>query len=212
MKIYILLFVVLISSLSIFSQQPATCSTGKDKRIDAGSPTVFVTFERFGKALDLSKQKLANVGGTSHSKEKGEDIWLRVHNNTCWSIKFSQYGMYLPKQREGENPGDRLDRMGILDDGAETGIFYWVVKPNGARTFVGSDSSDFVTLPPGTSLLLSVQKGELAPDHEILVDFHYDWEFNARGRLMNEPAHQLSLRNYEFEEQVKEAKKTKGKN
>ncbi len=57
---------------------------------------------------------MVEPNNTSKSKEGGKDVWLRVHNNTCWILKFIQYGMYVPKRKVGENPGERFKRIGIL--------------------------------------------------------------------------------------------------
>lgn len=197
------LFLVVVSA-SAFSQQTQSCGASDDIRIVKDTPTVYITFERFGKALDLSEQKMVEMNNDSKSKEKGIDIWLRVHNNTCWNLKFIQYGMYIPKQKAGENPGERFKRIGILDDGAETGLFYTVVKPDKKTFYVGIDSYDYVTLPAGKSLLFSVEHEHLAKDYSVQLSYEYDWEFRqGKSYTVNEPNHTLTFRNYDLEEQAK---------
>lgn len=195
------LFLVVLSSFA-YSQQRQPCVTANDVRIEKDKPTVFITFERYGKAVNLSEQRMVETDNGSKSKEKGKDVWLRVYNNTCWNLKFIQYGMFIPKQKVGENPGERFKRIGILDDGAETSLFYTVVKADGKTFYVGIDSYDYVTLPAGTSLLFSVEREHLAKDQSVRVRYLYAWEFQqGKSYVVNEPEHILEFRNYDLEEQ-----------
>lgn len=76
----ILLFVlVLILSPLVYSQQNEVVilSTKKnDVRIDVNKPSVYITFEHYG---------------------EGDSVWLRMHNNSRWTISFytdeSFYGL-----------------------------------------------------------------------------------------------------------------------
>ena len=75
--------------------------------------------------------------------------------------------MYLPKPKPGENPGERLKRMGILDNSTETGLFYAVMKGRNQVGYSGIDSFDYVNLLPGRSTLFSIlvmlfRKGNLS--------------------------------------------------
>ena len=194
-------FIILIAiPLSAFAQQMQPCDAAKDIRILKDKPTVYITFERFGKAINLSEQKLIEQNKPTNSKEKGQDIWLRIHNNTCWPLKFIQFGTYLPKQKPNENPGERFKRLGILDDGVETGLFYTVVKSNGQSFYVGGDSHDYVTLQPGNSVLFSVAREHLSKGQSIQVRFYYGWEFQ-QGQVTNEPEHRIEFRSYDLEKQ-----------
>ena len=194
-------FLVLVAASSFsFSQQTYPCNTSKDIRIVKDKPTVYIAFERFGKAVNLSEQRMIEPSKSPNPKEKGKDVWLRLHNNTCWPLKFIQYGTYLPKQKVNESPGERFKRLGILDDGVETALFYTVVKANKQSFYVGIDSYDFVTLQPGNSLLFSVARGHLAKGQSVQVRFYYGWEFK-QGQVINEPDHKVEFRSYDLEEQ-----------
>ena len=50
-------------------------------------PSVFVEFEQFGKADDWGSYHLGEPMKKPDIK-KGDDIWLRLYNNSCWDIKF----------------------------------------------------------------------------------------------------------------------------
>src|SRR5687767_3680306 len=139
--LYACCVVVLAANLAA-AQLPPSCGASNDVRIVKEKPTVYLTFDRFGKALNVDEQKLLHGDQRGKSREKGKDVWLRVHNNTCWPISLIQYGMYIPKQQRGEAPGERFKRMGILDDGAETGLFYAVMKDRNQIGYSGIDSYD----------------------------------------------------------------------
>jgi hypothetical protein len=195
-------FIILVAlSLLAFAQQTQPCSATKDVRIVKDKPTIYITFESFGKAINLPEQKLIEQSKSASSKEQGQDIWLRIHNNTCWQLKFIQFGLHLPKQKANENPGERFKRLGILDDGDETGLFYTVVKADGKSFYVGIDSYDYVTLQAGNSLLFSVAREHLSKGQSVQVRFYYQWEFQP-GQVTNEPEHKIEFRRFDLEEQT----------
>lgn len=195
------LIILIALPLLATAQQSQPCGASNDIRILKDKPTVYITFERFGKAINLSEQKLIGPRESTSSKEKGAGIWLRIHNNTCWPLKFMQYGTYLPKQKPNENPGERFRRLGILENGAETGVFYTVVKANRQSFYTGIDSFDYVTLLAGNSLLFSVAREHLSKGQSVQVRFFYEWEFQ-QGLVRNEPEHVVEFRSYDLEERT----------
>ena len=94
MKRFVLIFSILIcASLSIFSQQKPICDETTNYLIDKEMPSVYLTFEQFGKATDWKQAKLGEWSDKS-AIQKGNDIWLRLHNNSCWEIKFRTDSLY----------------------------------------------------------------------------------------------------------------------
>src|ERR1700760_5003316 len=98
---------LLSSSLVIFlaiipvalSPSTQSCDGSKDVRMDKAHPGVYLSFERLGKALNPLDARLMEPSKTGKSKEKGDDIWLRLHNNTCWPIQIRTLSSYLPKEK-----------------------------------------------------------------------------------------------------------------
>ena len=197
--------VVVILTASAVAQQSTPCGASNDVRILKEKPTVYLTFERFGKALNTDEQKLIQTDQRGKSRQKGTDVWLRVHNNTCWPISLIQYGMYIPKQKTGEAPGERFKHMGILDDGAETGLFYAVMKDRNQIGYSGIDSYDYVKLLPGRTALFSVARDALKGQQSIRISFIYDWEFQRgterRSYTSNEPWHYVEFSGYDLKTQ-----------
>ncbi len=201
---YALGMIALATALAA-AQAPAPCGASNDVRVVKENPTVYLTFERFGKALNLNEQKMLESDQRGKSRQKGNDVWLRVHNNTCWPISLIQYGMYLPKQQPGEARGERFKRMGILDDGAETGLFYAVMKDRNQIGYSGIDSYDHVKLLPGRTTLFSVAREALKDQQSIRISFIYDWEFQRgterKGYTVNEPWHYIDFSAYDLKTQ-----------
>ncbi len=207
MKLLAIISVTLtIWTTAALGQAPAPCGASNDVRFIKDKPTVYITFERFGKALDLDKQKMVQGNQRKKTVEKGSDVWLRVHNNTCWSINLIQYGLYVPKPLPGETMRDVLmKRAGVLDEGIETGLFYSVMKGRNQIAYNGIDSYDYVTLLSGRTVLFSVSREDLAAGQAIRLRFIYSWEFQRgnekQGSLNNEPDHFVEFSSYDLKEQ-----------
>jgi hypothetical protein len=203
----VLTVALLFCGFSITAQQSSVCTSFSDVRLNKDEPTVYITIERFGKALDPSEQRLANEDLGGRSRKKGEHVWLRIHNNTCWPISLIQYGMYVPKQQAGENLGARFKRIGVLDDGAETGLYYAVFKDRNQIGYSGIDSYNYVKLLSGRTALFSVDRDALKNQQYIRVTFIFDWEFQRgserKGYTTNEPSHYLEFSNYDLRNREK---------
>jgi hypothetical protein len=206
MKWLVLSIIVAVSASVAFAQPSAHCGASNDVRIVKDKPTVYITFERFGKALDPNQQKMVQGDQRKKIPEKGSDVWLRIHNNTCWSIDFYQYGLYMPKPRPGETFKDvLLKRAGILEDGVETALYYSIMNGNTRIGYTGIDSVDTVVLSPGLTVLFSVDRKHLSAKQSIRVAFNYSWEFQhgdeKKGYINNEPEHYIEFSDYDLKEQ-----------
>lgn len=200
---WLIVVIYLLGVANVFAQATSSCGSSNDVRIVKDKPTVYATFERFGKALDPNLQKMMQGDQRKKIPEKGNDVWLRIHNNTCWSIDFYQYGLYLPKPRTGETFKDvLLKRAGILEDGVETALYYSIMKGNTRLGYTGIDSVDTVVLSPGLTVLFSVDRKHLASKQSVRVAFNYSWEFQhgdeKRGYINNEPEHYVEFSDYDL--------------
>jgi hypothetical protein len=115
--------------------------------------------------------------------------------------------MYVPKQQAGENLGARFKRIGVLDDGAETGLYYAVFKDRNQIGYSGIDSYNYVKLLSGRTALFSVDRDALKNQQYIRVTFIFDWEFQRgserKGYTTNEPSHYLEFSNYDLRNREK---------
>jgi hypothetical protein len=73
-KLFPAFLVLAVLSSFTFSQQSHPCGTSKDIRIVKDKPTVYITFERFGKAVNLSEQRMIEPGKFSNLKEGNHPV------------------------------------------------------------------------------------------------------------------------------------------
>ncbi len=82
-KIVLILSFLFAFSTFAFPQQKGVCENTKDYRLDKNNPTVYLTFERFGKAKgDWKQSKL------------GEDKWSNnlapLHRSFFWGYRLEE--------------------------------------------------------------------------------------------------------------------------
>ena len=190
-----------------FSQSTQNCDPSKDARIEKGKPSVYISFERFAKAINPLETRMIEPSGTGKSKEKGNDVWLRLHNNTCWPIQLTTLSSYLPKERKpNEKLIDYLKRGLYLENDSEISLFYVVEEKDGRRVRSFIDSFFSSRLPAGVSVLFSVAREDLsiAKERSIFVSYNYPWEIDERGfDRADEPEHRVEYRSYELRAELK---------
>ena len=194
-------FLIIIGLLFIFnlvglSQEKNTCDSTTNFLIDKEMPSVYLTFERFGKATSWTQSKLGEWNDKSKI-EKGEDVWLRLHNNSCWDIKFKTDSLYLSKTTVD---GKFKLIYGILEDGAIVNVQYSVEEQNRKQVPYGSDMANLSSLPSGKSVLFGVFKEHLSKSRSIYVDFNYGWEVKDFSNNLA-PLHRAFFWGYRLEEE-----------
>jgi hypothetical protein len=137
-------------------------STSIDIRNDKKKPTVYISFERAGK-------REPQLNGQSD-----EGIWLRLHNNTKWSIKLD------------------MDEVPSAEFG-DAGLFYEVVVDEKVVADMRCHACTTDRVSPGQSLLFSVPREHLAKGRAIRITFAYDWEEDDARSTAGEPQHLVSF-------------------
>ena len=147
-------------------------------RISTEDPSVYISYEGTGAPLDPLEARFLESGRTGQSKRDGDDIWLRLHNNSYWAISFNTFSIYGDGEPEMiEIPKASGTYKFALGDGIEVGIFYRVREKNGKFLPVyGTDMYWVSNLPPGRSVIFSVSRKHLSREREIAVKFNYEWE------------------------------------
>jgi len=198
------LVTILVALSRLAVAQSAPCDASKDVRIDKTNPGIYLTFERLGKAVNSPSTRLMEPSDSSNSKQNGSDVWLRLHNNTCWTIQLLTFSMYMPKKKPDEKQGDWIKRIGYLENNTEISLDYDVVEKDGRRHFSPFDSFAASNVPPGVSVIFSVARDDLSKERSIYVDFHYAWEVNERGYARaNEPEHRVEYSSYDLQRDLK---------
>ena len=131
-------------------------------RLQKDKPTVYMEFVREG-----HRPALANG-------ESDKGIWLRLHNNTKWSIVMNMHG--VPSQ----DYGDATLIYDVLSEG-ET-----IIEGSCHVCSVNS-------LGSGRSLLFSVPAEHLSRAGAIRVKFSYAWEDSNKVTAGQEPEHYVNF-------------------
>jgi hypothetical protein len=173
-----------------------------DIRISKEHPAIYITFERRGKAINPMKSRMAETGETSKSKEKGEDYWLRLHNNSRWAILFPTWSLYFGKKVPPYRLSDGKSILG-LSDGMEVNTKYQVVEDDGRVVPYGGDSYSQSWLPPGRSVIFSVSREHLSKGRSIYVYFNYEWESGQVYSNNLAPEHRAMYWGYRLETDAK---------
>ena len=201
-KIIFIAVMLFVFASSVFSQHDGP-SKKADVVVSKGNPTVYITFERAG------TRKPMDAG------ESDRGIWLRLHNNTRWSISFCTPGLYLGSRIESYRLRDGRGALGLRDGveiqachGVEQVSYYESeTTSNGGininesvrvqnipvgynRGHVSSTS----WLPPGRSVILSVPYEHLAKHLGVYLSFKYEWETAENDSGNNEPEHRAYFR------------------
>jgi hypothetical protein len=187
---------VFIFSFAVFPQQKVVCDETTNFSIDKQMPSIYLTFERFGKATSWTQSKIGEWSDKSKI-EKGDDVWLRLHNNSCWDIKFKTDSLYLSKTIVD---GKLKIIYGILEDGALANIQYSVEEQNRKQVPYGSDTASLSSLPSGKSVIFGVFKDHLSKSRSIYIDFTYGWEVKDFSNNLA-PLHQAFFWGYRLEEE-----------
>ena len=102
-RLILLLFVVVITTIPVVGQQDAKSNsaaptTAGRKGLDEGRPSVYITFERFG-----VREPRGDDGDPNR-------IYLRLHNNSPWTVDFCISGLFDSTGRENGLKSRRTER------------------------------------------------------------------------------------------------------
>ena len=117
---------------------------GENVRLSKTHPSVYITFER-----------AAKIGSPSNG-ELVETVWLRLRNNTRWSII--------------------LDMNGIPPEYGDAALFHDVLLDGKVIAEDRCHACSFNPLPSGRSLMFTVPRADLREGYSIRVKFSYGWE------------------------------------
>lgn len=178
MKILVVVFTVLSILVPGFGQRKNMVRTKTDLRLDKEKPSVFVSFDHFGKREPLE------------SGESNEGVWLRLHNNTRTSIFFASFS--VPKS---------LGEVGMFYDivsASYASNYHDPSVPTSPAKVqdlpvgypLGHTSSAYL-LRPGETVLFSVPREHLPESVGLRINFNYEWELEGEMESVRkgEPKH-----------------------
>jgi len=174
-------------------------SLRKDIRISKRSPSVYITFEGFGNAVDPAKTKMLEDGNAVKQLRKdrqehlNEAVWLRLHNNTRWAITFSSNSFYSGPRTIIYSLSDGSRAFG-LGEGMKIDLQYSIEEADGKRLEYSGDQSFGSLLPPGRSIVFSVLREHLSNGRSVYVSFKFEWERLEKGVTVRGPEHRMYFR------------------
>jgi hypothetical protein len=177
------------------------------RNISASKPSVYLSFVRFGKREPL------------HTNESNDGVWLRLHNNTRWSLvlnasgtggrvfvtgKEEEIGMFFGVEEVRQGPST------VNIDGytpPPSLVSPWEVKPQPNPTplpvppEIEEDCPaqgdnwcvhvcSVIRLPPGKSVMFSLPRETLCKNLRIYLVFNYSWE-TQNGFVGEAPEHRV---------------------
>lgn len=179
--IRLLLCLVVFALIPILGQSTNAQSTKNSKKsqnekLDSQKPSVYISFEKVGTREP--------IGDGSNS----DKVFLRLHNNTRWTISFCVNGFF-----------DREGRESTFKNAIETSLNYEVERERdysrgmafGTKEEALESKPEIPPLPRGNptihgcslyrlisnkSVIFSVNSQDLADGLKIKVNFGFDWD------------------------------------
>jgi hypothetical protein len=151
-RFFAILIALLITASRLFSQTATPCGGSNSYVADSNYPSVYLAFERFGRWEP-------NPGQDGEPTiVKGDEVWLRLRNNSCGSIRFEGFS---------NSHGTTL-----------VGKSYYVAAESDGKYIPQSygDTRLGLSLPAGSAFLFPVKKEHLTNLRSIFVEFEYGWE------------------------------------
>lgn len=185
-------------SVPAFAQASKICEQPKAYIINKEKPSVYIEFEQFGKADDWQNARLGEVSKKLEIK-KGNDVWLRLYNNSCWELQIPTFSMYMSMVKDEANPEKKKVIFGRIEDGTAANVFYKVEEDDRKQVVWGGHSYSESFLPPGFSVLFPVHREHLENDRSIYVNFTYEWESKQFSSNLS-PLHRSFFWGYRLEE------------
>jgi hypothetical protein len=148
----------------------------RDVRIRKHHPTVYITFEGFGEvgnSLEAGKLKTKEVA----KLERGQYIWLRLHNNTRWVIDIPTVDLFL-----------------VLGGVKVIHPRYQVEAGDGTRAPVNEEDKGYWnSLRPGQAVFFPILREHLSGERKIYINFMYKWEYDNEHSPLLEPIHRVEF-------------------
>jgi hypothetical protein len=191
------LFLWILLALNIFAQMNH-CDQAAGYVLDKEKPSVYIEFEQFGKADDWQNSKLAEKSKKPEIK-KGDDVWLRLYNNSCWDIQFRTLSAYMRLVPDPSNPG-KVNLASDILDGTAANVSYVSKERDGKFVPWGGDSFSMSYLPSGRSLVFPVYRTHLVKGRSVYMEFTYGWETKQFSNNLA-PEHRAFFWGYRLEQE-----------
>jgi hypothetical protein len=145
----------------------ASCSASqRQKPTFPALEGVRVAFSHRGSSPNLGNLHLGESGAKEYSTQPGNDYWLRLSNNSPFTISFPTQSMYFAKPPEFVPVGPSSKALAVADLSEVAVLFF---TPKGRYGFGDMYSESF--LPAGRSILFNVPRRYLAGKRSIYIEY-----------------------------------------
>lgn len=170
--VFILISLTIYSlPLNMFGQPKESGLRKRQIYLNEEKPTVYITYERSGKLKPL------------YASESENRIWLRLHNNSRWSLLLAATG------GDDKAYGDVSLFYDIDEIQSEINNSGELNKQNPPVGRPLNHTFSVVQLPSGKSVLFSVPKEHIGKGLILKVRFAYEWEGDDSVSANDEPKH-----------------------
>jgi hypothetical protein len=205
-QLIILILLILYGAIGHWSVSPSQerderkpCTASMGVPLSSKSPTVYISYDHAGNR-EASAARLLENGPTAAAKEDRVEavrtakfLWLRIYNNTPWTIAIPTESLYVGT---AISPWHLCDGVGVLGlrDGLEVNAYYHVdtVGPERSLPPAVPNRIDVIPtswLPPGRSVIFQVRHEYVSERYSIYLSFNYEWETRKGVVRSGEPEH-----------------------
>jgi hypothetical protein len=215
------LFLIVCGAATATAQRKAPLDTRKSVRVDQKKPAIYLEFVKVGTCRHAESFTVLS-GNPCQSKREDVRVdtfdaaWLRLRNNSRWSIELKAGNIYASPKTEGYDLQDGRTVAGITD-GVEMDIEYDVEAERGYERVETEKGTEYkfidvqapyikrlgvsfqVFLPPGRSVIFAVKREYLAKYLSVFVQYVYEWETSEKDSAFDEPRHRVYFSHYKLE-------------
>jgi hypothetical protein len=215
--------IICVPAVAWTQRRKTSIDTRKTVRIDEKKPTIYLEFVRTGtcryaQSSTVLSESPCQSNRTDIKVDVFEAVWLRIRNNSRWSIELKAGNLYAQFK-----PFVLQDKrvVSVLPDGFEIDAVYSVEAEQGYERIETEKGTEYkfidvkapyvapfsvsarVFLPPGRSLIFAVKREHLTKHLKIFPTYKYEWETSEKDSGFDEPRHQVYFSDYKLGKALK---------
>jgi hypothetical protein len=220
LKVFVsMTFIICAAVVASAQRNNVPPDTRKTVRLDEKKPAIYLEFVKIGtcsyaKSFTVLSESPCQSKRTDIKVDVFEAVWLRIRNNSRWSIELKAGNLYTQFE-----PFTLQDKriVSVLPDGFEVDAEYGVEAEQGYERIETEKGTEYkfidvkapyvapfsvsaqIFLPPGRSLIFAVKREHLAKHLKIFPTYKYEWETSEKDSGFEEPRHRVYFSEYKLE-------------
>jgi hypothetical protein len=167
--------IILVCTFSVFSQTKET-ELKAEGQVRYDKPTVYLEYVC----------------------QKNQSIWLRLFNNTVWTITVGSDELYYKTEKTVKlsNGLEFYAMPNNKDVSLRYNVERFALPAKKVKVPIIEHSDSFYTnwIASNDSVLFSIPLKYLKEDLQISVKFNYEWEVSKKGTIVSGPEHRVLFR------------------